>query len=188
MLMKNLNNKKNKNRNNYRKALTIVVIITLIIIAVVGMFLYTKVNTSNRISKELSKPYEPAFIKNGRLIFFNKDNKDTTKAIDIEIADNDAKRAQGLMWRRSMSENTGMLFIFEDEKPLNFWMKNTVISLDIIYVNESMDIITIYDNTVPLSEMLIPSEKPAKYVVEVNAGFCYRHKVQSGDKIKFTAI
>ncbi|MDD3887561.1 MAG: DUF192 domain-containing protein [Patescibacteria group bacterium] len=108
-----------------------------------------------------------------------------SKIIDIEVANNDEKRTQGLMWRKSMSENSGMLFIFDAEKQLSFWMKNTLIPLDIIYVNKFKEIIAIHNNTVPLSEISILSKQPAKYVVEVNAGFCNNNIININDKIKF---
>lgn len=112
-----------------------------------------------------------------------KDNSLTT--IDIEIANNDEKRTQGLMWRKEMPKNSGMLFIFDAEKQLSFWMKNTLIPLDIIYVNRFKEIIAIHKNTVPLSEISIPSKQPAKYVIEVNAGFCNNNMININDKIKF---
>ncbi len=123
-----------------------------------------------------------AFTKQGVLRFLDK-RDNFLSSIDIEIADNDAKRTQGLMYRDSMAENEGMLFVFPDEDERSFWMKNTIMPLDIIYVNAKNQIITTQKNTGPYSEDSVPSNGPAKYVVEVNAGFCDRHSVKPGNHI-----
>ena len=89
----------------------------------IGIFLYHRFTIQKSIRKEQVKPYEPPFTKNGRLVFLKKDVTDTLKVIDIEIADDDIKRTQGLMWRHSMAERNGMVFIFDEENPLNFWIE-----------------------------------------------------------------
>ncbi len=162
--------------------------IGLLLIASFAIFFYYNTSSERKNDSEFSKPYEPTFTKNGQLVFIKKEINDTIKVIDIEIADDKAKITQGLMWRRSMPDSVGMLFIFEEEKFLSFWMKDTYIPLDIIFINKSMEIVSIRENTIPLSEMSIPSEKAAQYVVEVNAGFCYNYKIDIGDKIKFEII
>lgn len=90
------------------------------------------------------------------------------------------------MFRRSMPDTAGMLFIFEQSEPQVFYMKNTYIPLDIIFVNENSQIVTIQKNTKPLSDKLIPSYMDSLYVVEVNAGFCDTHGIHIGDSIIFT--
>lgn len=159
--------------------------IVLLLIASIALFFYYKASNESKNNSKSSKPYESPFVKDGQLVFIKKDKKDTIKAIDIEIADNETKRIRGLMWRRSMPDSIGMLFIFENEEPLSFWMKNTYIPLDILFINKSMEIVTIWDNTIPFSEWPITSDKPAQFVVEVIAGFCYNYKIDTGDKIKF---
>ncbi len=160
----------------------------LLIIASLAILFYYETSSDRKIDSELSKTYEPPFTKNGQLVFLKKDINDTIKVIDIEIADDETEITQGLMWRRSMPDSVGMLFIFKEEKFLSFWMKDTYIPLDIIFINKSMEIVSIRENTIPLSEMSITSEKAAQYVVEVNAGFCYNYKIDIGDKIKFEII
>jgi len=130
--------------------------------------------------------YEPKFVKEGELYFIS--NKDTLKKINIEIAEKPEEREQGLMYRKSMDEFNGMLFIFEKSEPQNFWMKNTIIPLDIIYINENKEIVTIQENTVPYSEEAIPSYKNSMYVVEVNAGFCGKFRIKEKDVISFNKI
>lgn len=127
----------------------------------------------------------PAFKKEGVLSFVSKEKSDTIRTIDIEIAETDEERAQGLMDRKSMADSQGMLFIFTVPEEQSFWMKNTYISLDILYVDEKMEIVSIQKYATPLSEESLPSFKKAQYVVEVNAGFCDRNKIKYGDKITF---
>lgn len=125
------------------------------------------------------------FIKEGELTFLEKDNKKTIIKIDVEIADSDYERTRGLMYRKSIQDNAGMLFIFENSGPRSFWMRNTYIPLDIIFADEKKQIVTIYKKTEPLSYNPIQSKKNAKYVVEVNAGFCDKHRIGVGDSIAF---
>jgi hypothetical protein len=123
----------------------------------------------------------PAFRRDAELVFLSA--KGATRArIDVEIAERTADRWRGLMFREKMDENQGMLFIFPAEETLSFWMKDTPLALDIIYLNADRTIVTIRKNTVPYSEESVPSDVPAKYVVEVNAGFADRHRLEPGDK------
>ena len=105
--------------------------------------------------------------------------------VNIEVADNDAERAQGLMYRDTMAENNAMLFLMEVAEPQTFWMKNTIISLDIIYADADKRIVSISKNCKPQSLDQIPSVKPALYVVEVNAGYTAQHNIKVGDMISF---
>jgi len=123
-----------------------------------------------------------SFVKQGELSF-NDSNSNFITRIEIEIADTDDKRTTGLMFRDRMDETQGMLFIFPEESEQAFWMKNTILPLDIIFVNSKMDIVKIQKNAEPYSEKSLPSIKPAQYVVEVNAGYCDKFGVKDGDKI-----
>ncbi|MFZ1731791.1 MAG: DUF192 domain-containing protein [Bacteroidota bacterium] len=106
-------------------------------------------------------------------------------SVNIEIVEDDASRTQGLMGRQHMAETQGMLFIFPDEDYRSFWMANTPLPLDIIYVNKALKIVTIQRNTVPYSEESVPSTAPATYVIEVNAGFADRHGIVEGDNVQW---
>ena len=127
----------------------------------------------------------PQFKDDGQLVFVKHGTNATIKLIQIQIADNDDERAEGLMWRKFMPEDDGMLFIFDDEEPQTFWMKNTYIPLDMVFADKSGNIVSIYPEAAPLSEASIPSGEPAKYVVEVNGGFCARFGIGVGDRIVF---
>lgn len=131
-----------------------------------------------------SKP-APVFRKDGSLSI--KLSKSPSPVdIDIEIADDELERMRGLMDRLILPEFAGMLFIFEKDEPRSFWMKNTFISLDIIYINSNKEIVSIQKYTQPKTTSSIPSEKPAMYVLEVNAGFTDKYGISPGDKIEFT--
>lgn len=124
------------------------------------------------------------FTKEWELEFLTAQGERITE-IDIEIADDDIQTQRGMMFRRSLRQDRGMLFIFPDTEERSFWMKNTLISLDIVYLDENKNIVSISENAPPKSEQSIWSERPAKYVVEVNAGFVSQHQIQVGDKISF---
>jgi uncharacterized protein len=132
----------------------------------------------------ISKPAEPPFVDEGDLKFIDKNGKEIAK-IDIEIAEKETEHNQGLMYRTHMGEFQGMLFLFEKSKPQAFWMHNTYISLDIIYVDEKKEVVSIQKNAAVQSDQSLPSLKPAQYVVEVNAGFSDRYGIVVGTKIQF---
>ncbi len=156
-------------------------ILLAVVILVAGYFSYTlffqKDDVKNPVfvdpKERIKNIKEPEFKKEGELEFM-KNEKEPLKKIEIEIAENDAERTQGLMYRKSMDDSKGMLFIFQREEPQSFWMKNTIIPLDIIYVNSKREIVKIYKNTTPFSENSLPSGKPATYVVEVAGGYTDR--------------
>ena len=104
--------------------------------------------------------------------------------IRTAVADDDRSRSEGLMNVNDLPDDAGMLFIFEGERPRSFYMANTPLSLDIIFVNSNYEIVRIHQNTTPYSAKTIPSEAPAKYVVEVNAGYTLRHDINEGDLIR----
>lgn len=105
--------------------------------------------------------------------------------INAEIADTPEEREKGLMFRTSLNESDGMLFVFKKEIKLNFWMKNTLIPLDIAYIDKNGIIIEIY-HMKPLDVSIIyNSIKPAMYALEVNSGWYSKHKIKTGSKIEF---
>lgn len=100
--------------------------------------------------------------------------------IEAAVADDDKTRSEGLMNVHNLPADSGMLFIFEDNQPRSFWMANTPLSLDIIFANSDFEIIRIHQNTAPYSHQSIESELPAKYVIEVNAGYTLRNDIVEG--------
>jgi uncharacterized protein len=132
----------------------------------------------------VAKPIEPPFLDEGDLHFLDNKGKELAK-IDIEIVETEAEHNQGLMYRTHMGEFQGMLFLFEKPEPRKFWMRNTYISLDIIYVNENKEVVSIQKNAAPMNDESLPSEKKAQYVVEVNAGFSDKFGIEPGCKIRY---
>lgn len=127
------------------------------------------------------------FRQDGILDFLQSEDGAVITSIDIEMADEVPERMQGLKYRKNMKENRGMFFVFDREQPQSFWMQDTHISLDIMYVNSALRIVDIAKNTTPYSEAPIPSSSPAQYVVEVIAGFSEKYGVQEGDLIRTRA-
>ncbi len=130
---------------------------------------------------------EPEFRRDGSLDFLRSGGEaggmQTLATISIEVADEPLEQSQGLKFRSKMDEGQGMLFVFPGQSMQSFWMQDTKISLDILFVNENLQIVHIAENTVPFSEEPIRSVKPARYVVEVIAGYCRKHKIRPGDLI-----
>ena len=99
----------------------------------------------------------------------------------VEIARTNEQRMQGLQNRESLCETCAMLFIFDSQEQLSFWMKNTTIPLDMIFVDQTGIIVTIHENTTPLRlQPSYVSSSPALYVIEVNAGWSERNNVTEG--------
>lgn len=158
----------------------------LVALLIVGGLFYWNIDDRNQQTTSVSTnatASHPVFKKEGEVVFWKGDKK--VVKVDVEIAGTEHERAQGLMYRPSMPDSVGMLFIFEWEAPQAFWMKNTSIPLDIVYVNSQKEIVSIIKNATPYSEESLPSERDAQYVVEVVAGFTDRFQIQVGDKISF---
>ena len=110
-------------------------------------------------------------------------SKTGVHSFSVEVVDNDADRAKGLMHRRSLPEGTGMLFDFHREQDVSFWMQNTYIPLDMIFIRADGRILRIAENTEPLSTKIIPSGGPAKGVLEVIAGTSRKLGIAPGDRV-----
>lgn len=102
----------------------------------------------------------------------------------VEIADTYESRARGLMHREHMERDSGMLFLFEPPRPVAFWMRNTILPLDLIFVDAVGKVIRVTENAVPFSEALMPSGGPVRAVLEVNAGEAARFGVAQGTELR----
>ena len=109
---------------------------------------------------------------------------DSISVIDAALADDQTSRTQGLMNVTSMPEDAGMIFIFDENQPRSFWMASTPLSLDLIFANENFEIVRIHRNASPYSQDSIASGEPAKYVVEVNAGYTLQYDINEGGSIR----
>jgi uncharacterized membrane protein (UPF0127 family) len=101
----------------------------------------------------------------------------------VEVMRTPEQLSRGLMFRRYMPDDRGMLFDFKTEQPVQFWMKNTYLPLDMIFVSKAGKIVSIAENTEPLSEKLVPSGAPVGSVLEVNAGTAARIHAKPGDTL-----
>ncbi len=107
---------------------------------------------------------------------------DTT--FSVEIAKTDEEKAKGLMNREALPENSGMWFVFTHPVEEEFWMKDTLIPLDMIFVGDDMQIVHIKESAVPKSVEMISSPEPYMYVLEINAGKVAQHGIKVGDKVE----
>jgi uncharacterized membrane protein (UPF0127 family) len=110
-------------------------------------------------------------------------SKTGVHAFSVEIAQNDAERAKGLMYRKELPEGQGMLFDFQHEQEVGFWMENTYIPLDMIFIRADGRILRIVENTEPLSTRIIPSGGPVRGVLEVIAGTARKLGIAAGDRV-----
>jgi uncharacterized membrane protein (UPF0127 family) len=105
--------------------------------------------------------------------------------VSAEVADTEATQHIGLMNRSHLAPDSGMLFIFANDVQDPFWMRNTYVSLDIIFIGANKRIVSIAENTTVLSEDYISATAPYRYALEVNAGYCKAHKLAIGDGVQF---
>ena len=99
-----------------------------------------------------------------------------------ELALSRSEQQLGLMYRKELGETEGMLFIFPEEEPRSFWMKNTYVELDIIYLDKDLKVVSISEKAVPLTETPRPSNRPAKYVLEVRGGSAAKWGISAGSR------
>ncbi len=102
----------------------------------------------------------------------------------VEIADTDATRESGLMFRKSMAPDRGMLFDFGTPQAVTFWMKNTLIPLDMVFIGKDGRVVSIARNAAPMSEALIPSGGPILGVLELRGGRAAEIGVKPGDRVR----
>lgn len=123
------------------------------------------------------------FNKEATGYLIKKTTKDTIKVLELEIADTDYDIQTGLMYRTSMQNNQAMLFIFNEEQKLSFYMKNTQMPLDIIYLKADGTIDSFVENAKPMDETLLPSAGPAQYTLEIKAGLAEKWGLDIGDSL-----
>ena len=139
-------------------------------------------NESNKIQEIEITPQDIDFTRDGEVSIFKNDS--LIQTIEVEFAKNDEERALGLMYRSSMDEHQGMWFIFPEEAPRSFYMRNTEIPLDIIYLDKDKKVVSIAKNARPYDETSLPSEKPAMYVLEINGGLSDKWGIEKGDRME----
>jgi uncharacterized protein len=177
---KPLPNRAERRRAERRRKRTLIAIVALIALPVVAGLIYMSLPKSQDVNTG------PKFTKQGELQLLDGETGEQIQQIDIEIKQNDQERAEGMMWRRSMEEDQGMLFIMDRNEPQSFWMRNTYIPLDIMFIGVDKRIVNIRKNAQPQSLSPQPSQGNAKYVLEVVGGFADKYGVEAGDRMAFT--
>ena len=148
-----------------------------------GCFVFNVVSCKE--DKKEVKQTKVSFKKEGTLTLYKAKIDSIIANVDIEIADSDYEIQTGLMYRSSMKKNQGMLFVFPDELPRSFYMKNTQFPLDIVFINGDHKIVSFQENAKPFSEASLTSRYPAKFVLELNAGLVNEWGIKVGDSISY---
>ena len=131
---------------------------------------------SGTMDRHAGRQVEPTHL----LMVLDEQRDRVVARVRVALAQTEEERNTGLMDVRHMPFDTGMYFLFDDEAPRSFWMANTPLSLDILFADRNHRIVRIHTRTVPFSERPIRSELPAKYTLEVNAGFVSEHDIREG--------
>lgn len=126
------------------------------------------------------------FTQEGELTITKAKTDSFVAQFAIEIAASSYEIQTGLMYRQTLESNQAMLFIFPDATPRSFYMKNTQIPLDILYIDENQTLVSFQKNAKPFDETGLPSQVPAQYVLEINAGLSDKLGLELGDRITFT--
>lgn len=105
-----------------------------------------------------------------------------TSDFDVELAITPAQKSQGLMYRRTMAPEKGMLFDFQEDRLVTMWMRNTYLPLDMIFMSKDGKVTHIHENAVPHDESVISSRGDVRFVLELIAGSARHHKIKIGDK------
>jgi uncharacterized membrane protein (UPF0127 family) len=136
----------------------------------------------------------PAFAQQQQQMAFDKEPLAVQTAsgkmlnFTVEIASTNEQRQYGLMYRKEMPENAGMLFDFGQSRRVTMWMENTILPLDMLFIDSKGVIRHIKENAVPFSEDIIDSMGEVKYVVELNAGTVKKLGIKTGDKVASATI
>ncbi|HJL18896.1 MAG TPA: DUF192 domain-containing protein [Sandaracinaceae bacterium LLY-WYZ-13_1] len=108
--------------------------------------------------------------------------------VRVEVADTEAARRRGLMWRRHLPPDAGMLFVFDRAERQSFWMRNTFLALDMIFIGENRRVVGVVAEATPLTEEERAVDAPSRYVLEVHAGFAREHGIEAGTPVRFVNV
>lgn len=176
--------------SNFRKyAAYVLVAVFVIFISMTGLK-SCKTDTDKPHVPNMPKAenYEPKFVKNATGVLVSAATGDTLKQLDIEYANTADKIEYGMMYRKTMTDNMGMLFFMGNMEMRSFWMKNTYVSLDIIFLDDQLKIVSIQKNAAPLTTDSRPSDGPAQYVLEIKGGQSDIMGLQPGDILRYADL
>ena len=126
----------------------------------------------------LGKPLDEVW----RIVFHNSKGKDIV--LDCEVARTEKEKERGLMFRKFLGKNRGMIFVYNQPDQMNFWMQNTLIPLDMIFIAADGTVRTIHENARPMDTTAIPSEVPVRFVLEIAGGRSAEIGLKVGDKFE----
>lgn len=121
-----------------------------------------------------------------RVVIATKQGREVT--VNVEVADSASKRALGLQYRRDLGEDQGMLFLFPAPSVQTFWMKNTPLSLDMIFIASDHKIVGIIHEAIPFSTTTLSVAAPSQFVLEVKGGLSRRLGIEVGDPVRFEGV
>jgi uncharacterized membrane protein (UPF0127 family) len=121
-----------------------------------------------------------------QVVYVESPNGDV--AVNVEVVATEAKIERGLMYRQAMALDAGMLFMMGMEKDWSFWMRNTLIPLDMLFIGKDKRVVGIVENAEPKTETLRKVGAPSFYVLEVNGGWSKQHQVAAGAKVRFENV
>jgi uncharacterized membrane protein (UPF0127 family) len=162
------------------------IVYKIVLILLILIFLYIGSTLTKALYSSFTTPIEPV----GSITdVFGEQTIDVIingNAIKAEIARTESEQARGLMYRQNLDTNSGMLFIYEDEAQRTFWMKNTYVPLDIIFIDKDKKVVSISSNTKPnQTDELYYSKGKSQYVLELNSGKAEELKLKPGNEITF---
>ncbi|WP_405200520.1 DUF192 domain-containing protein [Christiangramia sp. LLG6405-1] len=140
------------------------------------------ISCDNSTENEESIETDPIVFNKEAEVYLIHSNGDTLRKIDVELAETDYEKQTGLMYRESLGSEQGMLFVYESARIRNFYMKNTYMPLDILYYDTDSTLVSIQKNATPRDETNLPSDGPAQFVLEINAGLADEWGVTSESK------
>jgi uncharacterized membrane protein (UPF0127 family) len=154
------------------------IVYKIVLILLILIFLYIGSTLTKALYSSFTTPIEPVGSITDVIINGN--------SIKAEIARTESEQARGLMYRQNLDTNSGMLFIYEDEAQRTFWMKNTYVPLDIIFIDKDKKVVSISSNTKPnQTDELYYSKGKSQYVLELNSGKAEELKLKPGNEITF---
>lgn len=155
---------------------------------VITVIFFIGLSSCKEETKKVIRTKPVTFTKEGSLHIYKQETDSLITSLDIEIAETDYETQTGLMYRKGMETNQGMLFIFPDVAMHSFYMKNTEFPLDIVFIDENLKIASIQKNAKPFNEDGLSSKVPVKYVLELNAGLSDSWSLEIGDTVSFERI
>ncbi|GEQ87158.1 hypothetical protein ULMS_26660 [Patiriisocius marinistellae] len=151
-----------------------------ILLLFVVLFSACNENKTKVLTKEI------AFSNDGRLTVYKQNTEEALHTFTIETAIGEYETQTGLMYRKSLPQDSGMLFMFDNEQPRSFYMKNTEIELDILYIDANKKVVKIYTKAKPMDPTSLPSGVPVKYVLELGGAVSSSRGIQEGDRVEWS--